>query len=430
MSAKTLTDSISKGNRLKDKIKENPWFNLERNEIFLLLSFFFIGAAFANYEPYASFWLSNLFKVESFFTIGLVFVIPSISVAISTPFWGYLADRFGTKRFVLLGVVAHVILFFSLIFATSSTFFLVAVLLGSLIGAAQSSNYYALGERVVNKPRAMIFAKMIAIISLSWVIMSPITGWINDSFQEDAMRIQLIVAVILCLVSLLIALLIKEENKLEESAEEEEIVIKDVSKKNPLTLVPLLFILILLTVFTFQTTGGFWAYTSIYFLDTLHVNGVTYSVFLILKTALAVPIAILLGRVKKHNTNTLLILIVSGWSFVSFLFMMLFPLNWIMFLLIYSIPMYPVYNVTYLSVVSKLTSEKRKATAFGITSALSTAGYVFGILILGITADSFAEGIFVMLKVSMILGIIATLVAVVYYFYNRMKYNEKNTENL
>ena len=136
----------------REKIRNNQWLNFERNEAFLLLSFFCIGAAFANYEPYASFWLSKLFKVESFLTIGLVFVIPSISVALATPFWGYLADRFGIKKFVLFGVIAYSILFFSLIFAQSSVYFLVAVLLGSLIGAAQSSNYYALGERIVNKP--------------------------------------------------------------------------------------------------------------------------------------------------------------------------------------------------------------------------------------------------------------------------------------
>jgi MFS family permease len=422
--------SIEIDRSFRDKIKENPWFNFERNEVFLLLSFFFLGAAFANYEPYASFWLSNLFKVESFLTIGLVFVIPSISVAIAVPFWGYLADKFGIKKFVIFGVAAHSVLFFSLIFATSSTYFLVAVLLGSLMGAAQSSNYYALGERVVNKPRTVIFAKMIAIISLSWVIMSPFTGWINDLLQEDAMKIQLILAVVLCSISLFITLLIKEEQKLEVGVKIEETSSLKIPKKDPLSFVPLLFIVILITVFTFQTTGGFWAYTSIYFLDTLNVKGVIYSVFLILKTALAIPIAVALGRVKKHNTNVLIILIVSSWAFISYLFMMLFPMNWVMFLLIYSIPMYPVYNVTYLSIVSRLTSEKRRATAFGITSALSTAGYVSGILILGLVADTFAKGIFVTLTGSMIFGIAATVVAGFFYIFNKKKSSKITTEDL
>ena len=55
------------------------WFRFERNEIFLLLSFFFFGMAFANYEAYAPVWLQTLFNVDSFLLIGLVTVATTIA---------------------------------------------------------------------------------------------------------------------------------------------------------------------------------------------------------------------------------------------------------------------------------------------------------------------------------------------------------------
>ena len=123
-------------------------------------------------------------------------------------------------------------------------------------------------------------------------------------------------------------------------------------------------------------------------------------------------------------------MIFAGWTFFSYLLMMLFPMNWIMFLLIYSIPIYPIYNVTFYSVVAKFTTKKRRATAFGIMNALGTAGYVSGILMLGIIADRFAKGIFVMLTVSVIFAVVALLTTVVFYFINRRKYHEETPENL
>ena len=81
-------------------ITKNVWLNFEKNEIFLLLSLFFLGMAFSNYEPYAPLWLNQIFSEESFLIIGFVVVIPSIITAVGTAGWGFLADKFGTKRFV------------------------------------------------------------------------------------------------------------------------------------------------------------------------------------------------------------------------------------------------------------------------------------------------------------------------------------------
>jgi len=403
----------------KQRIKSSDWFNFEKNEIFLLISFFFMGAAFANYEPYAPFWLFELFEVDSFFLIGLVGVIPSIAVAVGTSIWGYFADRYGIKKFVILGLGAYFLLFLSLIFTTTATYFLVAILIGSILGAAQTSNFYALGAKIINKPRSVVFAKMIASISLSWVILSPIVGWIGDSYETEplvAMKIQLILAVVFCLISSLVVLFVKEKK-----TEKQEHVTKIETSKKPLTFLPVLFVFMMVFVFTWQITGGFWAYTSIYFLDILAIPKRYYALYLILKTALAIPLSILLGRVKKHQTNLLLVVIFAVWSAIMYFFMMMFPHNWLMFLLIYSIPMYPISSVTFQSIVSNFTSPEKRATALGVMNGIGTGGYIGGILLLGVIADNFAKGIYAMLIASFIFTAVALTTALIFYILNRLK---------
>ena len=76
------------------------WLRFERNEIFLLLSYFFYGIAFSHFEAYAPVWLQALFVNESNLLIGLVTVIPSFVGLIAATIWGIAADRFGTKKFV------------------------------------------------------------------------------------------------------------------------------------------------------------------------------------------------------------------------------------------------------------------------------------------------------------------------------------------
>ncbi|MCK5183945.1 MAG: MFS transporter, partial [Candidatus Heimdallarchaeota archaeon] len=127
------------------------WFTFERNEIFLLISYFLFGVAFANYEPYAPLWLNQIFSEESFLIIGFVVVIPSIMTALGTAGWGFLADKFGTKKFVIIGYVSFALMFLGLIiiqiFTQTSIYFLIVILIGFLFGSAQASNFAALATR-------------------------------------------------------------------------------------------------------------------------------------------------------------------------------------------------------------------------------------------------------------------------------------------
>ncbi|MEE9410223.1 MAG: MFS transporter [Candidatus Heimdallarchaeota archaeon] len=418
----TQLDTNSTNPDAKQKINSerknsiNYWIKFEKNEIFLLLSFFFFGIAFANYDPYAPIWLRQIFQEDSFLIIGLVVIIPSLMVAIGTSIWGVLADKFGTKKFVVFGFSIYLLMFLCLIFTSSSTYFLVIVLIGNLFGSAQASNFYALTTKSVNKPKSVVLAKITATVSLSYFIMSPVVGRIYDSFS-NAMTVQLIIAIVSCSIAIVLIFMVKEKRNTQE-----EIISKSVDeKRSPIFLFAFLFIALMIVVFTFQSTVGFWAYTSIFFLDTLEIKGLYYSFVIIAKTALAIPLAILLGNIRKTKKISGLIILFTGWSIIVYLVMMLFPTNWILVLLIYSIPMYPLYSVSFYSLVTKFSSSKRRATAFGIFSAIGTTGYVTGILILGAFADSSSQGIFIMLKISLIFASVACFLAIVFFFFVRSK---------
>lgn len=408
-----VTSEESKG---KTRSSLKNWITFEKNEVFLLLSYFFFGVAFANYEPYAPFWLRSLFGESSFLILGLVMVIPSIVVILGTSFWGFFADIFGTKKFVILGMSAYIFMFISLIFTNSSTYFLVTILIGTLFGSAMSSNFFALATKTITKPKGVVLAKITMTISLSWVIMSPVVGYLYDNVT-DSMTVQLIIAVVACLVATILILFVKEKHV----RKEENNLIENKNKGSTPKFVYVIIGMILIMVITFQLTGGFWPYTSIYFLDELQIKGSYYSLFLIIKTLLAIPLSFFLGNVMKTRNIAGIVSLFTGWSVIIYILMLFFPSNWIMILIIQSIPMYPVNNVLFYYLVTKFSPKRFRATAYGIFNAIGTTGYVTGILVLGIVADNSSSGIYSMIPGSLILASIAFLTSLGFLLFTILK---------
>ena len=72
-----------------------------------------------------------------------------------------------------------------------------------------------------------------------------------------------------------------------------------------LTEFKLIFVVLMLVAF-FQnaTSGGFWSYASLYFIDFLRTPAVYFSYFLIGTTTIGVVLSILLGRIAKIRKIT------------------------------------------------------------------------------------------------------------------------------
>ncbi|NHJ31543.1 MAG: MFS transporter [Asgard group archaeon] len=402
---------------LSEEKQKSVWFTFEKNEILLLVSYFLFGVAFANYEPYAPLWLNQIFAEESFLIIGFVAIIPSLITALGTPGWGFLADKFGTKKFVIIGYVSFALMFLSLIiiqmYTQSTIFFLIAILVGFLFGSAQASNFAALSTRSINKPREVVLAKNSIVVSIAFVIFSPLVGWIIDKFGDQAMVYQLIIATGAIAIAIIILFFVREVKEIKKVEEFQQ----DTKSKVVLTTVPFIFIGLMVLIFNFQSGGGFWAYTSIYFLDELAVPGKMFSIFLIAKTALAIPVSYLLGLVKSQKRMGIIIISFLGYFTLVYTLMTIFPMNWILLIVLSFIPMYPIYNVFFYTLTDMYSNEKRRATAFGILSTVGTIGYITGILLLGVFADRFVDGIFVMFPVTLVLNAIGFVVAVLLYLF-------------
>ncbi len=418
---------------IPDKTHEktkSDWFTFERNEILLIIIYFLFGVAFANYEPYAPFWLNEIFSVDSFLIIGVVGIIPSITAALGVAGWGFLADKFGAKKFVIIGYISFALMFLSLIimqiFTEIPIYFLVIILIGFLFGSAQASNFAALATKSINKPREIILAKLSITVSLAFVILSPIVGWIIDNF-ENAMVIQLIIAVCAMIIAIVILFFVKEDKVIKKVEEYQQ----EKTGKVILTAVPFIFIGLMILIFAFQIGGGFWAYTSIYFLDELAVPGKIFSIFLIAKTALAIPVSFLLGFVKSRKKMGIIIAAFLGYFTLVYGLMTIFPSNWKLLIGLSFVPMYPIYNVFFYSLVDNYSNDKRRATAFGLLSTFGTLGYIAGILILGAFADFSTNDIFVMFPVTLALQAFGFVVAILLYFFvfRKEKIIEENQNN-
>lgn len=274
-------------------------------------------------------------------------------------------------------------MFFSLIFTYSSTYFLIMILVGYLIGSASAGNFFFLATKSIAKPKGIILAKITIFVSIAYASMSPLAGWIYDTFSSS-MIIQLIIAVVACLIAMLIASFVKEtEANLENTIES---TIKENSSK--LTFLPVIFIVILILTFFFQSGVGFWAYYSLYFLETIQIKGVFLSIHIIIRQLLAIPISFLLGRVKKERSMGLIIICFTAYYILVFILMSIFPINWILLLILYSVPLYPIYDIFLYALIANYSNEKKRGLAFGIFNVIGTLGDITGIIILGVIADN------------------------------------------
>ena len=189
-------------------------------------------------------------------------------------------------------------------------------------------------------------------------------------------------------------------------------------KKIVLTTVPILFVFIIMIAIHFQMASGFWAFSLVYFVNELGVLAQTFSIYIIAKTAMAIPMSYLLGRIKSKNKAIFTVFFFTIWALIMNLIAFLFPTNWLLLLIVFSLPMYPLFNVIFYSLMSSFSTKKRRATAFGILNAAGIAGYVSGILILGASATAASEGIYIMLKISVIFAAITLFISSVFLIYS------------
>ncbi|MHA1115536.1 MAG: MFS transporter [Candidatus Heimdallarchaeaceae archaeon] len=405
-------DSLTSSSNFKEEKKGYPIYHFERNEILILLAIFFVSLSFANFSPYAPVYLKEIFSVNSYSALGAISIITNAMIVVGTPIWGRLADIFLPKKFVILGLGSMALMYFSLIFSNSSTFFLLVIFIGFLFGSAQTGNIYALATKSTKKTKEVVLSKISIVMSLSWLIMSPIAGKIFDT-MDNSYQIQMGIASISCFVSLIIIFFVKESKELEQEKTE----VNSFDGKEKITDFVTPFAILIALSFVFQAaSGGFWSFNTLYFIDFLEIKARVYSNFLVVVTILGIFVSYLLGKVKTDLKNATLIMIFSFFQAIIFGIMTFNPYNSVLNLIFYSVPMYPIYNISFYWVVTSLSNVKRRATAYGIFNSIGLLGIIAGVILLGIVADK-TTTIISMLKVSFYISIVSFLFSIVLFIF-------------
>ncbi len=410
---------------------------MERNEILILSGIFFLGMSTAMFMPYAPIWLAQIFNVDQYFIIGFVAIIPNFIIAIGTTVWGIMSDKFGNKKFVFMGYVAACLMYFTLMFINKPFVFLAVMLVGYIFISAQTSNIYSYATLTSSKKKEIILGEVTATFSLAWLVASPIAAAIHDNaatfslkwysssqlssivnissqsptngiinfaavlskfFSDEiannpAQGVQLFIAVICCAIASIIIIFTKEKRFREKLKEADQPI-----KLGKLTDFVLIFaVLMILSFFQSATSGGFWSYSSLYFIEFLNTPALYFSYFLIGTTTVAVFLSLLLGRIVKIRKITIAVICCTLIQVLIYLFMFLFPSNVILGLVVYSFPMYVISTISMNSLVGTYSNKLRRASAFGIFNTLGYAGSISATLIMGFTADKSPKGLVAML---------------------------------
>ena len=418
----------------------------EKNEILSLMGIFFLGFSTAMFSPYAPIWLVRIFNVESYFILGFTAIIPNFVIIFGTTLWGIAADKFGNKPFVLIGILGSALMYFTLLFINNAIIFLVILLLGNILISAQTSNIYSFATVNSTKNKETILGEITAMFSLSWLVSSPLAAFIHDnaytfsikwytsvSFeqlitpdslnpsnfisvfatalskffstelaQNPSQGVQLFIAVVSCVISFIIVLFTKEKKP---EKQEQSDKLKGISKGKITEFMLVFSILMVITFFQQATSGGFWAYASLFYIDLLQTPAIYFGYFLVATTGLGIVLSLLLGRITKINGIMIGVVVCTLIQLGVYIIIAVFPTNSTLGLIVYSFPMYVVSGVFLYSLVGTFSNKLRRSTAYGIYNTVGFSGLITIVLLMGFAADRLPQGI-------MILPVFATITSV------------------
>ena len=429
---------------VQGKKKKFPKLNFARNEILILVSFFFLGVSTSMFAPYAPVWLKEIFGVETYFIIGFVSALPSLVIAFGTWIWGFFADKFGKKPFVLLGIGASGLMYFALMFVQTPLAFLIGILVGNIFISAQTANFYAYATVSTTKKKETILGEIAASFSLAWLISSPLAATIQDNItssnqpeflkqfldsvsgilssqlvENPAMAIQLFIAVIACIMSFSILSFAKNDIIIDKSKDNENEVEQIESNRTSVKFsrnLPIFILIVIIGFFQQASSGGFWAYSSYYFVEELGALWIQYSYFLIVVTTIGFILSLVFSRITKSKKVILMLIIMTFLQIFIYSTMAVDPENLTLNLIVYSVPMYVVFSILLYGLVGTYTERKRRATAFGIFNTIGLLGSVSSSLILGLAADQSSSGLFVMFYIVVGFSVTVFLLSILLMF--------------
>jgi len=360
-------------------------------------------------SPFIAWYFFNL-SGGNFLGAGLIISIPYLCFIFSTAFFGKLSDILGSKKVIILALLAQLTSFIVYFNISDSWIFFISYIAFNIVISAFNPAYNRYVSFSKDIDQGMVFGRLGSWASVGFFLGSVLTAFLLGN-NGESFRSLFLVAAVFSLLALSSAFFLNTETKLEP-----DIAFTSSNSIFPsFTLIKPLLVIFLLVLFT-QTSNALYVGLFAIFIENELGQNVNW-VAIVNSTATIIGIAatFFIGKLiarkfpKKHIIN-LGILINFLLPFLTFIFSNE-PL--IVFIL-YSIPAYATFFVVIPVIISENTHVENRGFSMGLYSAFMFSGQAIGVLI-GAFIASITGVIRYNFALSAVLAMITMFIAIFFY---------------
>ena len=375
----------------------------------------------ALYTPFIVVWLSDLGNT-SYLLYSLISTLPFFVMFLAAPVWGRFSDAYHARKiFLVLGLLAVTIQYWILLFVETSLEFMIIVIICAIFIGAYQANLIALASLQVPQEESGNLVGLLSItMSLGWLLGSPLGGYAYDLLGAQARFYQLPLAGIIVFLAAILTLFYVPEPKVKSSTKNNPL-LPTMEKKDSLedqngkrTLWNVLILVAFANFLINASAGGFWTFGFPYFVLGLGASGLSFSLMLVLTTALGIPTSKIIGKLLDKNP-TLPYIFVTNVAYLLLYLAIKTANDPLLGLLIYVIPLYVLQLVIFPTITVQLSDRQSRSTAIGIVQGFGFGGSVLGSAIFGYILD-ITHNLLIIPTIAIILVSISTFYALILDF--------------
>ena len=368
---------------LYSKIQTRMSSSLNKNIVLILLVNMVFTIPWGLIQPFIGPYFFELTEGDYYLT-GLLNGIPTLTMVVSVFIFGWMVDKIGSKKIMIIGFSIFIILFLSLLIITDPVlFFIDYIVLNSLLSCFYPAvlKFTSLLESKVN-----IFGSLAASTSFGYFLGCYVGGNLLDLFSMDLLYF---LGLLTCIIGFFLVLLVNDPKVGDSEA------IPDFSNSNnpnPQNLFSILFnskiliVLFLISIFQSFQSSFSGMFFSVYFISEL---GAPASLL-----GLVFGIATLLGTFASHYAGKFgdrfgykpILFICYVGTLLVWLVIYFSVNDHVLPALVYTIPIYIGLLVTAPAIITKHVPERKRGTFMGISSSSQNFGYGLGTILGGVFA--------------------------------------------
>ncbi len=337
-------------------------------------------------SPFISLYYFNL-SGGDYFGAGLIISIPYLFLIFSSGFFGRLSDKIGSKNLLLFSLAVFTFSFISYYFIDQNPplFFLAYVGFNIIISAFTPSFNRLVSFKAVSN-RGNTFGKLGMWASAGFLLGSFLTTTLIDHLEY---RILFLFAAFFAFLAFFTATKLTDDfSSSIVLSNEEKLVSTSIStnlKENITSMKPI-FVLLLLILLTQTTNSLYISFFAIFVEKELKQPISMVALVNTIATTIGIFGTFAVGRLVDRNMKKKLIIIaLATYLLLPFLTFVLSseitPINTILILLLYSIPLYSIFFVVVPVFISENTPDVRRGQAMGFYTSSQYTGMTLGTIV-------------------------------------------------